>query len=99
LGVYISSLNAAVIPAAAKTISDHATVTSKVFFIHFAPSGFIIDIRRSTGGGIPSVVQFLYTVELYHSLNCYFIEFLKALLTLKSIGCNFPVQLAGMLMT
>jgi len=65
-----------------------------IISIHLAPSGFMI---RSTAGGIPSVVQFLYTIELFHSPNCCFIEFLNALLTLKSIGCNFPVHLAGML--
>ena len=55
----------------------------------------MIDMCRSTASGIPSVVQFL----LYHSLNCSFTEFLNVLMTLKSIGCNFPVQFAGMLMT
>ena len=91
----------AVIPAAAKPfviIVLFPFMWLNAFLIHWAPSGFIIDIRKSTGGGISSL-KFLYTTELYHSLNCCFMEFLSALLTLKSIGYNLSVQLAGMVTT
>ena len=62
---------------------------------HMAFKGFIIERRRSTGTRRDSSKS-LNTIFEYHSPNWFFRNSLRLLFTLRSIGCNLFVQLAGM---
>ena len=93
--------NASVIPEALKPFLMILGFFLKyicVSFSHMAFRGFITERRRSTGTRRDSSNS-LNTIFEYQSSNWFFRNSLRLLFTLRSIGCNLLVQLAGMFTT